>query len=94
MEEFSDSHEFTTHELPSDHHNWWVGRLVKAKYDIFKGMAIPNRGSLSAYRRSESIPEGTVGVVVDVHATDGMLEVMWTTGGKCFASFHDVLSKN
>ena len=87
MEEFDDAHEFTSHEIPSDRHAWWVGRLVKAKYDLFKGISISNY-------KSKNVAEGTVGVVVDVHPSEGVLEIMWTTGEKCTASFHDVLSKS
>ena len=60
MEEFSDGHEFTSHDLPSDRHAWWVGRLVKAKYEIFRGLTISNY-------KSRKIAEGTIGIVVDVH---------------------------
>ena len=87
MEGFDDKHEFTSHELPSDKHQWWVGRLVKAKYDIFRGLTISNY-------KSRNIAEGTIGVVVDVHPSEGVLEIMWSTGDKCTASFHDVLSKS
>jgi len=87
MEEFSDGHEFSSYDLPSDRHAWWVGRLVKAKYEILRGLTISNY-------KSRKIAEGTIGIVVDVHPSDGVLEIMWTTGEKCTASFHDVLSKN
>ena len=88
MEGFNDGHEFSSHDLPSDRYAWWVGRLVKAKYDILSGLA------MSKANQSKRILEGTVGVVVDVDIPNGMLEIMWTTGRKCSASFHDVLSQN
>lgn len=87
MEEFNDAHEFSSYDIPSDRYAWWMGRLVKAKYEIFRGLTISNF-------KSKRISEGTIGVVVDVHPSDGLIEVMWTSGEKCFASFHDVLSKS